>query len=174
LQISQTRFGASAVLSAGLFHSIKVSGLFTIDPDLGVGKYFQANTSIDQLLTITDIDGPSSVGKHYNLLSAIMRIICAALLSRGAQNEQSLEQGRRFLAENRLPILAVLKKSAGLGSGVHVPEGSANELAEAFMLLIAVSGFLDVSWVLLVGFLANLYKFEEQSTPKRLSLKAFT
>lgn len=37
LQISQTRLGSVAVLNAGLLHSVKVSGLFTIDPDLGVG-----------------------------------------------------------------------------------------------------------------------------------------
>jgi nuclear pore complex protein Nup205 len=38
LHISQTRVGATAVLNAGLFHSVQVSGLFAIDPDLGVGK----------------------------------------------------------------------------------------------------------------------------------------
>lgn len=79
-----------------------------------------------------------------------MRVICAALLSRGAHNEQSLEQGRRFLTENRLSILAVLKKSAGLGTGQKASEESINELAECFMVLINVTGFLDVSYVLLV------------------------
>lgn len=38
LQIAQTRFGAATVLNAGLFNAIKESGLFAIDPDLGVGK----------------------------------------------------------------------------------------------------------------------------------------
>ena len=38
LHISQTRVGATAVLNAGLFHSIQVSCLFAMDPDLGVGK----------------------------------------------------------------------------------------------------------------------------------------
>ena len=37
LQLAQTRFGAATVLNAGLFHAIKESGLFVIDPDLGVG-----------------------------------------------------------------------------------------------------------------------------------------
>jgi nuclear pore complex protein Nup205 len=92
-----------------------------------------------------DIDGPDAISKHYNLLAAVMRIICAALLSRGIQNEQSLDQGRRFLAENRLSILAVLKRSAGLGTGAEISEESIDELAESFMLLISVSGFLDVS-----------------------------
>lgn len=39
LHISQSRFGAAAVLNAGLFHSIKVSGLFATDPDLGIGAF---------------------------------------------------------------------------------------------------------------------------------------
>lgn len=39
LQIAQTRIGSVVVLNSGLFHSIKVSGLFTIDPDLGVGEF---------------------------------------------------------------------------------------------------------------------------------------
>lgn len=39
LSLSQTRFGAAAVLNAGLFHAIKLSGLFATDPDLGVGMY---------------------------------------------------------------------------------------------------------------------------------------
>jgi len=96
------------------------------------------------VLTTLDIEGPDAVRKHYSLLAAIMRVICAALLSRGAQNEQSLEQGRRFLTENRLSILAVLKKSAGLVAGVVVSE-QIEDLAEAFMLLVTFTGFLEVS-----------------------------
>lgn len=79
-----------------------------------------------------------------------MRIICAALLSRGTQNEQTLEQGRRFLAENRLSILAILKKSAGLGDSSRASDESVDSLAESFMLLITISRFLDVSTPLLL------------------------
>ncbi|KAG9234772.1 nucleoporin Nup186/Nup192/Nup205 [Amylocarpus encephaloides] len=141
LQISQTRFGASTVLNAGLFHSIKESSLFSTDPDLGV-----------------DIAGPDALSKHYTLLVAIMRIICATLLSRGAQNQQTLEQGHKFLAENRLSILTVLKKSAGLGASVEVTE-QIEELADAFMLLVTLTGFLET---------------EEQKAPKKVSRTAFT
>jgi nuclear pore complex protein Nup205 len=92
-----------------------------------------------------DIDGPDAITKHYDLLSAIMRVICAALLSRGPQNEISLDQGRRFLMDNRLSTLAVLKKSAGLGLGTSASTDSIIELAECYMILINVTGFLDVS-----------------------------
>lgn len=38
LGLAETRPGAAAVLNSGLFHSVKLSGLFATDPDLGVGK----------------------------------------------------------------------------------------------------------------------------------------
>lgn len=37
LHVSQTRFGAAAVINAGLFQSVKASRLFSTDPDLGAG-----------------------------------------------------------------------------------------------------------------------------------------
>jgi nuclear pore complex protein Nup205 len=73
-----------------------------------------------------------------------MRIICAVVLSRGPQNQQTLEQGRRFLADNRLAFVAILKKSAGLGNSGDVSEQSIDELSESFLLLISITGFLDV------------------------------
>ena len=91
-----------------------------------------------------DIEGPNALNKHYSLLVAIMRVICAALLSRGTQNQQSLDQGRRFLAENKLSIMAVLKKSGGLAPGVQVTE-QIDELADSFMLLVTFTGYLEVS-----------------------------
>lgn len=83
--------------------------------------------------------------KHYELLGSIMRVICTAVLSRGSQNEQTLDQGRIFLLDNRLAILAVLKKSAGIGAGAGSAEQSIGDLAESYMLLMSVTGFLEVS-----------------------------
>lgn len=85
------------------------------------------------------------MNKHYQLLIAVMRVICAAVLSRGSQNQQTLEQGRRFLSENRLSILAVLKKSAGLGNASGTSQQSIDDLSSSFMLLMTMTGFLDVS-----------------------------
>ncbi|KAI6709507.1 hypothetical protein JHW43_007958 [Diplocarpon mali] len=126
LSLSQSRLGASAVLSAGLFNSVRASGLFAIDPDLGV-----------------DIDGPGAVNKHYNLLAAVVRILCTNILSRGSQNQQTIELGRRFLSENRLSILAALKKYAGLGAGAGASDQGIDDLAETYMLLISVADFID-------------------------------
>ena len=66
-------------------------------------------------------------------------------MSRGSQNQQTLDQGRSFLSENRLSILAVLKRSAGLGAGNDRPEESLDDLADSFMLLMSITGFVDVS-----------------------------
>jgi nuclear pore complex protein Nup205 len=40
LRICQTRLGAAYVLNAGLFQSIKESTIFSVDPDIGLGKSF--------------------------------------------------------------------------------------------------------------------------------------
>ncbi|PBP25297.1 nuclear pore complex subunit [Diplocarpon rosae] len=126
LSLSHTRLGASAVLNAGLFHIVKASGLFAIDPDLGV-----------------DIGGPGAVDKHYKLLAAVVRLLCTNILSRGSQNQQTMELGRRFISENRPSILAVLKKSAGLGAGAGASDQSIDDLAEMYVLLISVAEFID-------------------------------
>jgi len=151
LKLSQTRHGAAFVLNAGLLHSIKESGLFSTDADLGVGTCFPC-IPFFHLLICVDIEGPGAVTKHYNLLAAVMRIVNAAVLSRGSQNQQSLEQGRRFLLENRLAILAVLKKAAGLGASTGISEESIHDLADSFMLLMSVTAFLDVSTTLFFHF----------------------
>lgn len=74
-----------------------------------------------------------------------MRVICCALVSRGLQNEQSLDQGRRFLADNRAAILAVLKRSAGLGLENDAAEQSIVDISDSFMLLMTITRFVDVS-----------------------------
>jgi hypothetical protein len=126
------------------------------------------------LLILSDIEGPDAINKHYTLLTAVMRVLCASVLSRGPQNQQTLEQGRRFLGENRLSILAVLKKSAGLGRVVATQEQSLDELADSFMLLISVSGFLEVSYVLfsnnyiLISFSLKIKHYRQNKQRKHL------
>ena len=38
LKISQSKTGAAHVMGAGMFHAIRASGLFSVDPDIGVGE----------------------------------------------------------------------------------------------------------------------------------------
>ncbi|KAK8140383.1 hypothetical protein PG984_000449 [Apiospora sp. TS-2023a] len=129
LQLCQTRDGAKHVLHSNLFRAIEESGLFSADPEL------QVNSSDARVLE-----------NHYTLLVQVMRIIGAAIVSRGSHN---VLQGRRFLTEHRMLVTHVLKRSQGIGaSGIKTDaqlEGKIEELAEAFMVLMLRTGFIDVS-----------------------------
>lgn len=113
---------------------------------------------------------------HYGILVKAARIVGAAVVSRGAHN---VLQGRRFLTEHRMLVTHTLKRSAGIGAVGHhrgggstTPPAGGNgsngtrsreqlqlqaeleedieELAEAFMVLITATEFLEVSCFLLV------------------------
>lgn len=75
-----------------------------------------------------------------------MRVINATVVSRGEQNEQTLTLGRRFLAENRLSVMTVFKKSMNIGvNGAISSDELVDDLAESYMLLITLTGFINVS-----------------------------
>ncbi len=128
LRLSQTRLGATHVLNAGLFQSIQESRLFSVDPDLGV-----------------DIDNPEALKKYYELLLAVIRVINSALLSRGAQNTQTIEQGRKFLQQNRQSVVAIFKRDAKVGTVRDKTSDDLADLVDALILMITTTGFLDVS-----------------------------
>ncbi len=65
-----------------------------------------------------------------------------------------MNQGRRFLAENRLSVLAVLKKAEGLGSS-GASDQSIIELADSFLLLVSQTEFLEVSNSLVLRYCAH-------------------
>lgn len=93
----------------------------------------------------TGIGSSEAVKTHYALLLAAMRVINAAVVSRGEQNEQTLTLGRRFLAENRLSVLTVFKRSMNIGAPAAVSNELVDELAASYVLLIALTGFINVS-----------------------------
>jgi nuclear pore complex protein Nup205 len=77
-----------------------------------------------------------------------MRVINAAVVSRGEQNEQTLTLGRRFLAENRLSVITVFKRSMNIGVNEAISsDGLVDDLAESYMLLITLTGFINVSGI---------------------------
>ncbi|KAI0131763.1 nucleoporin Nup186/Nup192/Nup205 [Hypoxylon sp. NC0597] len=127
LQLCQTREGAKNVLHANLFRAIEQSGLFSVDPELQV-----------------DSSDSSALERHYTLLVKVARIIGAAIVSRGSHN---VLQGRRFLTEHRMLVMHVLKRSAGIGAGGGKTDAllseRVGELAEAFMVLITATGFIE-------------------------------
>ncbi len=68
------------------------------------------------------------------------------MLSRGPQNEQTLEQARQFLAEYRPSMVAIFKRQAKIGAAMSREVGvTVEELVELYILLVSATGFLDVS-----------------------------
>ncbi|KAJ8123259.1 hypothetical protein ONZ43_g745 [Nemania bipapillata] len=127
LQLCQTGQGAKYVLHANIFRVIEQSGLFEVDPEL------QVNPSDAKALE-----------EHYLLLVKVAQIISVAIVSRGSHN---ILQGRRFLADHRMLVTHVLKRSAGIGAGVGSTAPTLTnligDLAEAFMIMITATGFLE-------------------------------
>ncbi|KAI9775555.1 MAG: hypothetical protein M1839_001033 [Geoglossum umbratile] len=142
LRISQTRAGATYVLNAGLFQSVRDSQLFSIDPDLGL-----------------DIDNSEALKKYYNLLLAVVRVINSAVLSKGPQNQHTIEQARRFLAENRYQVVAIFKRHAKIGGVSTDASGDLEDIVESFTLLISMTKFLE---------------FEEETALQKSPSKVFT
>lgn len=101
-------------------------------------QIYQTNTGIP------DPTNTVALEKHYAILVRVARIIGAAIVSRGSHN---VVQGRRFLTDHRMLVMHVLKRSAGIGAG-HMGralEDRVEELADAFMVLITATEFLEVS-----------------------------
>ncbi|KAI2630504.1 nucleoporin Nup186/Nup192/Nup205 [Xylaria nigripes] len=128
LQLCQTREGAKHVLHANVFRTVDQSRLFAVDPELHV-----------------ESSDSKALEKHYHLLVKVARILGVAIVSRGSHN---VLQGRRFLADHRLLVMHVLKSSAGIGAGAGNMDAMLSqrihELAEAIMVMIMATGFLEV------------------------------
>ncbi|KAJ5690142.1 hypothetical protein N7462_004534 [Penicillium macrosclerotiorum] len=126
-QLSQTKTGATFVLKAGLFESVRESRLFAADPDIGI-----------------DIDKPDALRKYYDLLLSVIRVIVSAVFSRGIHNEQIKAQTRAFIAENRPCMVGVFKRFAKIGGGPSPDHHEALcELVKSFMALITATNFLE-------------------------------
>ena len=122
--------------NAGFFSAIQTSGLFSVDPDFGL-----------------ELDNPDALPKYYELLLAVLRIIAAIVLSRGAQNEATTAAARGFLIENRSTMVGLFKRQARVGAlhetrrGVDndtEAEADLNELVDFYILLISMTNFTEV------------------------------
>ena len=89
-----------------------------------------------------DPSNPKALERHYSLLAKVARIIGAAIVSRGSHN---VLQGRRFLTDHRMLVSHTLKRSAGIGHMDGGLEERIEDLAEAFVVVIMATGFLEVS-----------------------------
>lgn len=100
---------------------------------------------MDPELQVSSAD-PTALERHYALLVKVTRVLGAAIVSRASHN---VLQGRRFLTEHRMLVMHVLKRSAGIGAGgtgqMERQLGQRiDELAEALLLIISATEFLEV------------------------------
>lgn len=75
---------------------------------------------------------------------SVLRIINAVVLSRGAQNDQTIAQARQFIHEFRPCIVAIFKRNAKIGAVSADNEAVLEELVDNFTALISAVGFLEV------------------------------
>lgn len=113
------------------------------------------------MLTAPEIDNPEALSKYYKLLLAVTRVVTMVVLSRGSQNDQTIESARAFLVDNRPLVVAIFKRDAKIG-GVSFDDAgvSIEDLVELFVLLIAATDFLDVS---------HRHHFSDPSSANRLA-----
>jgi nuclear pore complex protein Nup205 len=129
LRICQSRLGAAYVLNAGLFLSIRDSQIFSVDPDIGL-----------------EFDDPKALKKYYELMLSVLRVINAAVIARGRQNDQTVFQAREFLKENRHSMVSIFKRSVNVGAGQHSEaQQDLVDLVDCWTVLVEVTGFLEVS-----------------------------
>lgn len=157
LRICQTRLGAAYVLNAGLFQSIRESRIFDVDPDIGL-----------------EFDNPNALKKYYDLMLAVLRVINAAVIARGRQNEQTIYLAREFLKESRHSMVAIFKRSVNIGA----KEGGEDlvDLVDCFTVLVDFSGFLQVSLTFSVRFrwTADIRQYEDSSNVKKARAGMFS
>ncbi|KAF2678580.1 hypothetical protein K458DRAFT_435778 [Lentithecium fluviatile CBS 122367] len=129
LRICQTRLGAAYVLNAGLFPSVRESRIFDIDPDIGL-----------------EFDNPNALKKYYELMLSVLRVINAAVIARGRQNDQTVFQAREFLKQSRHSMVSIFKRSINVGAGLGQDERLVKDLVElvdCFTVLVDFTGFLE-------------------------------
>ncbi|KAK3683109.1 hypothetical protein LTR37_020547 [Vermiconidia calcicola] len=126
LRICQTPDGTQLVLNSGFFAAVAESKLFSTDPDIGL-----------------DIDNPVALREFYKLLSAVLRVVTAVVMSRGPSNASVLQQAKAFLQQNRFSMQAVFKRTSAVQKTAGPPEKEAVEVAEEFGKVLLVTGFLE-------------------------------
>lgn len=159
LRISQSRLGAAYVLNAGLFPAVRDSQIFAVDPDIGL-----------------EFDNPNALKKYYELMLSVLRVINAAVIARGRQNDQTVFQAREFLKENRHSMVAVFKRSVNVGGGEKVEaQQDLVDLVDCWTVLVEVTGFLEVSLVHSgVGVPAYKTQYEDSSILKKTRNNMFS
>ena len=124
LQVSRTRPGASALLDASLAQTLRDSGLFSADPDLGFDLHpieptallrsTQPSKSVTGTLPGGNAPQKNALVTYFSLLSSCLRLLLSTFLSFGPENEKVIYLVRSFLADHRGNMVGVFKRAAGL------------------------------------------------------------
>ena len=94
------------------------------------------------------MDTPRALVRFHELLLALLRVVIAVVMTRGHQNEYTIDQARGFLIEYRPLIVATFKRQANIG-GLKIDDETnirlLDEVVDCFVLLISLTDFLEVS-----------------------------
>jgi nuclear pore complex protein Nup205 len=123
LQVAQTRSGASQIIQCGLFEVLQSCHFLNMDLDVGIEL---------EAGTVTDMYRVS----FYEILSPVFQVLCALILSMGAENDPVLSRGRQFLDGHQQLIVAILKKDVRAEGGDQL-----QELVKLLVLLISLTGY---------------------------------
>lgn len=115
LRLCQTPDGTQLVLNSDMFQAVDDSSLFSTDPDIGL-----------------DIDNPTALKEFYAILADVLRLITAAVVSKGPQ------PGKAFLQKHRYTVQAIFKQAS---------RGQATEVADELQRLLLATDFLEVCTV---------------------------
>jgi nuclear pore complex protein Nup205 len=145
LRLCQTPEGTQLVLNSGLFQAVDDSHLFSTDPDLGM-----------------DVDNPQALTEFYSILADVLRIVTAAVVSKGPA------PGKAFLQKYRSTVQAIFKQAS---------RGIAINVADELGRLLLATDFLEVrSRMECCDPRSNLltYLQEDQSATSRILQNGFS
>ncbi len=136
-------------MNSGLFQVIVESGLFSVDPDIGIGMFHpQVFSPPKELITSVEIDNPEALSKYYKLLLSIIRVVTCVVLARGPHNKQTIDQARSFIYINRSSIVGIFKRQSKIGASLPAEAAAyVDELVELYVLLITMTEFLEVRFL---------------------------
>jgi nuclear pore complex protein Nup205 len=143
LRLANTRGGAAYVFNARLFQSVRDSVLFSIDPDIGLGKsHYRVYSYL--FLIFAEFESPEALKRFFDLMLAVLRVINAVVLSKGPQSEQVSRQAREFLSDVRSSVVGIFKRHAKIGLGRAEDGEDLTDLVDNFTILISAVDFLEV------------------------------
>lgn len=89
------------------------------------------------------MDNPNSLKQFFDIMLSILRILNSIVLKN--QSDQTLNQARVFLRENRASVVGVFKRYAGVGGLDVVQNVDLGDLVDNLTVLISATKYLEVS-----------------------------